>query len=930
VEAAVKRARHELKQKEFLRDVKIKAGDDAYSLPFLPDVLIPNTPENEEKWRFFLETLAPKTRISEDLETKSVGIPYRDGVWLGDLVFAEDVTSFYIVEDVSRIMGRVIAHGATALNKRFRHKITIEKDLEIHCGLLRGEPLSVTLGGDMTLFGAKSFEAVQAAPKRLMRWGLTHGKILRVRKNSYTFLIQDAKRLKEYVLKGRNVHGSYEWVSGRWIFTEEVTIPPELFAQIHSKLNKICLHLGLGSDFIAGTVAKIGADIDKINTYLEFCLREHGKEGDSWGDAFEEPAVRALVENLDALKALLGGGDVDQDRVTGKLGQIKDADLDKAVVYASRPRKKINVHKIKHDLGLLDRLLDAEIDVRALLGDGVNAASFLYSTFRSKDSRHGLSLVLKSLAEALAPLAGTLDTGESMDMGGLLADPRGVTRKFREILPKGYEYILERLEADLLDLGRTAPKELARKIIHISSPSMDPDFVHDMKLLQNFFTLEKSDINGLGLDSVQMLDFLVPKFQSMAAEEIRAVRRHVKENTEAQNPGIANMAARIRDFSSRELVAYLRKRFLFYLAVVDKYNELSKTESEVPLEQEEKVTQKESGLSPKLARAVLTRLNRLCLILGLGKGFIEQHESSLKENLKRLRFFLALCLGAFGAKAETAFSGEDKEKIQDLDGKFRAFQATVAGDQAAENPEAVLESMPDAYFRKIQAVLAKPREKRDQRDIKNDLRFLQTLEEDFLTLEKIFGSSGKLLLFLNSALESKDMERAVSGLLQPLHAAFSSLAPSVKVQDFLKQPERVLASFKDPKDPMPGPMLKMVEKELREIQDKSIHETLTLIRNTKPKTESGELARDFEVLDHLLEFERGAFGGLRLDAKKTVVLLLLNLESFISEELRAMYKADAFGEKTSKQILDAALEKLKWHSSIIQAHNALASLPAPR
>ncbi len=120
-----------------------------------------------------------------------------------------------------------------------------------------------------------------------------------------------------------------------------------------------------------------------------------------------------------------------------------------------------------------------------------------------------------------------------------------------------------------------------------------------------------------------------------------------------------------------------------------------------------------------------------------------------------------------------------------------------------------------------------------------------------------------------------------------------------------------------------------IENGLRKIQDKPIHEILTLVRNTDFKSESGELARDFEVLDRLLNFEKGVFGDLRLDAKKTVVLLLLNLESFVSGDLRALYKADAFGEKTSKQIIDAALEKLKWHHSIIQAHNALATLPAP-
>ena len=254
--AAIREGKSALERK-YLLHVTIGEGDAAYPLAFLPGLQIPNTPENRDKWTDFIGTLAPKTRVGEDPKTKQIGILWREGTWLGDLILAHDVKTFFLIDDIRVIARNLVAANARIINKSYTHPIEVQGELHLNPDLLRQTPPPVTLGQGMVLLGARNVEQVTFTPQMLLNWGMKDGMPFTVRNNLYTFRTRDKGAFTEYLLEGKNVLTSYEWQSDRWMLTRKVRISPELFNDLHAALSRICIRLGLGADFVVRNDRKL-------------------------------------------------------------------------------------------------------------------------------------------------------------------------------------------------------------------------------------------------------------------------------------------------------------------------------------------------------------------------------------------------------------------------------------------------------------------------------------------------------------------------------------------------------------------------------------------------------------------------------------------------------------------------------------------------
>ena len=156
---------------------------------FLPDVMIPNTAENTERWQSFLQGLDPKHRRGKDPKSGLAGrIPFRDGVWFSDLVFAPRAP-LAVIREVHEIGGSL---AVDAPQLRNGSTFAVNGNLKAPVKLLEKNASPLTaLGGDMHLSDAKirNIGDLPLPPEKLTSWGLSPGHKLLLGKSAFVLRI---------------------------------------------------------------------------------------------------------------------------------------------------------------------------------------------------------------------------------------------------------------------------------------------------------------------------------------------------------------------------------------------------------------------------------------------------------------------------------------------------------------------------------------------------------------------------------------------------------------------------------------------------------------------------------------------------------------------------------------------------------------------
>lgn len=927
-DAAIREGKNALERK-YLLHVTMGQGAQSYPLSFLPGLQIPNTPENKARWTEFIGTLAPKTRVGEDPKTRQIGILYRDGVWLGDLILAGDVKSYRLIEDITRIAGDLVAANARVINKCFTHAIAVDGKLHLNNDLLRQLPPPITLGQGMVLLGARTVEQAQFNPQMLLTWGLKDGMTFTVRNNVYTFLIRDKGPYTEYLLEGKNVLASYEWLSDKWLLTRRVRIPPELFNDLHAALNRCCLLLGLGADFIVKNDRKLEENLDKLGLYLDWSTRfSAAKDQPEAGKGRRAAAL--VAEDLEDIRRSLLSPALDEAGLARLVKMSRDQHLDLAAAFCALPRHKVSEKDIQKDARFLTRLLDGQADADDLLQDGLRTASFLYTTFASDDSRGRTLAALREAADAYFKLAGIPEEQEIPAFGELLRDPEAT------LAGQGSQdaEALAQLRAELRVLAGTPPKQIIRKIVNIAISSEAQAFVDDQALLRDLFAMQKGGIEQLPLTALRMLDLLAPALTSVLGLELPDLRRAMAGEPGIPPARLLGLAESLRESSPADVASSLRSQLELRLEAARKYNTLT-TATPLAEAEEEKPARAREELPPALAYGIMNKLNRICLVLNLGKTFLEQHGGAIPDNVKRIKAYLNLALGETEFKVVSILSEDDADLLREVRDLLLALAAPPLGKDGEEAMEKVLRKLDDDILRKVQAVLAKPRHPVDEEDVKSDLATLRTIGDPSLDLDRVFGSPGRALLFLNSAFESKECKRAVSRFIKPLYFPLMNLAKihpelaRMTTHDLLRQPARCLEILGDVEQtPESREELRSLRQSLRALNEKSILEILSQVKHSEFKEQPEEFGRDMALLENLIQFDKAPIGSLELDAKQTSLLLLLLLDSFITRDVKDYYESGELAKKTSKQIIDALHDKLKWRHATIRAYNKLSTPPA--
>ncbi|NJB67785.1 hypothetical protein GGQ74_001425 [Desulfobaculum xiamenense] len=929
--ARAQKAQAEMERRFWLMDVKVGKAGSGYTISFLPEVRIRNTPENRDKWENFLETLAPKTRMGADPKTGTIAILYREGEWLGNLMLADDVRSLHIQDDIHTVNGDLIARGARVVNAAFTASLTVKGDLHIHHELLRQDPPPLVIEGGLSLYGVKSPLGTPFTPEQLIKWGLRAGHRLSIR-NDIFVLTPHEGATQSWELAGENVLSTYIWQTGQWRLVRRERIDAAAFDQIHARLSRICLMLGLGADFVAKSVSRTQENIDKIAFYLDLARTQMVKP-----PAPDDPALAAaasLIDKLARVRAPFSAPMINADTVSAAISEITDEEVTAAGELASRPRHKINEKLIQNDLKYITHLIDEDTDANDLLADGLTTARFLHVTFRSDDSRANLASVAGNIPDLFNGLAEQLSACQRISFERFLEAPGAALTHLRKLLAKDADAIanLDRIENEVRILKQTRPKELIRKVVSVPFTVEDKDFADDKALLNELFAMQKAELKDLPFDAERMVDLLIPRLSSYARERLDIIRAAWKGRPDPKRPMSSAIAEQLRELAPGELMPALRRLMLLVLETVRRYNALSVSPAS---DAEHGGKQVRAALPADVVMNIRGRLGRACLALGVGRSFIDDYADALVGNLLKLEYFLRIVLGEADAKNECLLDDSGRELTREVLKRFETIRNAAESGTVGDDLHEALKFLKDERLAELGMVLTRPRHLVDVETLRNDVATLRQLSESCLTIDKVFASPGRFLLFMNSCVESKEMKRTVSTFLKPVYFAIAELAKSseslanLSLNDVLRTSctvEEAMSRFGDEGDPEAR---KKLAAGLKQICSKGIADIISHMRKTRVENPPAELERDQEFVASLMAFENAPLDALGLDTRRTAILLLLSLDSFIAAELKRRFESGALEGKDAKSIIKALRADLEWRYAIIRAYNKL-STPAPK
>lgn len=929
-DVAIKRAKQRILREQYIIDLKVGGPQDGYTIEFLPDVRIDRTPENEERWRDFLGTLAPKTRIGTDPVTGEIGVLFRDGEWLGDLMLADEMHSFTISPDVKRVRGDLLARGAFKVNTQFTHEVEIMGGLHIHHELLRQDPPRITYHGPLRLYGLKSLLDVPIPPERLEAWGVELGKQVIVRSDhlEYALVGDDTCALpdgQEKHLRGLNVLSSYNWRKNHWVRTKLERIDPVLFADVHARLNRFCLIFGLGQDMIAQSVSRTPDNIERIALYLDLCLTAPG-------DAEQEArsAAMRIIEGLAALREPFMEKCVDAKAVNAALEFLEIEDAEEAAKLATLPRPKLNEKRLRADLALVTHMADDEMSVDDFFGNGLGTAHALYLASRSEDARANLLQAFRRLGDVLEKLSTHLAAANRPSFADLLARPNATRDIIRKgLAARGESGDIAQLDAELREVRSTAPKSVFRQITHVPFESEDETFRADRALLRVLYETRTMAPDNLDIDADRMLGLVLPRLKSCAQKRLSDALAAMR-GSPAASPATDMLVSRLDDLVPGKLLPELRAWLRSLLAVARMYNSLTVSDESAKRDQERARKEMAMATLPVHAmRNISARLSRTCLLWGLGRGFLEGVDATMDSDIERIIYYLNLVLGRTEAKRGTLLKDEDLALADETVGHFKTLRNCL--DTAdAEAAEAALSGLGDAVLQRMADVLAKPRHPVETFALRKDREYLDGLKDTQLSLQKVFRHSGLFLLCVNSCLQSKEIRRAASTWIKPLYFGLTKLgrnAGGVTVNDLLRTadaPEQVMERIKPAAD---AKALEKISKTLDKIRAKSTEEIISELRKSGSPDAKGELGEDYAFLGRVLALPGTPLGTLQINAEQTCKLLTGNMESHMVHQVKTLYDSGQLQNLPSKRIVHIVLERLDWELKVIRAYNKLSNRP---
>ncbi|MGE4297927.1 MAG: hypothetical protein AB7E47_07860 [Desulfovibrionaceae bacterium] len=917
----------------FLHELVIEAKPKDYTIPFFPDVRIPNTPETAARWHDFIEILSPKLRIGQDPASKvsSVGIMFRDGAWLGDLVLADDVRSFNVIEDVTLVKGSLVSRGARVKNKGFMHALRVEGDLEVHKDLLRETPPDLTVGGGMTILGVKNVATSNLSPLVFKAWGLLPGSVVRVARKGFVFLEEVEKGETVYVLRAEEeADPSYYWDLAQWTEMQKAEMGPQALQAVYDKLGRVCKFIGLAPDFIICNKRKLGWNIRKICLYLTLLQNELGGGFDKSKDAAKAQIIDGVIAALRSLEKLVIADTGNDAAIMAGLDAITDDMLEAVKTALADVQGKADDTLIKRDIAYCARLLKGELSVNELMTSTPRTALFLTRALDSAEARRGAMLPLRGMAEAFKALLTALGLEKRITLAHLLKTPDRTLEYLRDRAEKaGKADLLAALADSVQALHGKSPRDVVKESFTPPGGDVSEAASSDRRFLSDLFGFQ-GDLDQLGIAGPKTLELLLVNFESFMTRALEQVRKSLREECLDADKGVCVMCGNLVSKNASEFVACIKARLEWDLSVFRSFNSVGSAIKRLEAIEKDRqaapVQEKEFEEPPiEILNDVLFRLNRICLILGLGKNFVEQHGAGYDRNIEKLRFFFRLFMENSDAARQQP-SAENAKTLETADKILAAIHQLMQARDFA-TVQSLVNGLNDGFLRSLHKALSEPRLRVDTSGLKQDMRTLRFLSRSNLHLEDIWSTTERLLFYLNGVLESVEAKKVVGAVVKPLRMALAGLDKAgaatggVTISDLLRDYEQTMVRLREANPGASGErLLREMERAVEALREPALKDVLNVLRNYR-FSEDEAAVRDKAFLVRLTDFHDGTLGHLDLTTEKSARLLLMHMSGPGAEELKAMFETGKLKDKTTLGMIHMLQARLEWRLLIIQAYN---------
>lgn len=925
VHLAIEEAERKLaaEKSPYLNTLTIGDGAEAYTINFFSDIRIPNTDEEKARWQEFLDLLAPKTRIGKDQKTDEIGILFRDGFWLGDLIFKDDVLSLSIIQNVHTIRKNFVARAAQVVNSSFAHEVHIQGDMHINCQLLRQPSPRIELEGELWLYGLRSMHDAQFTLDQLMDWGLRAGGHLHIRSDIFVLQkIEERGIAPRWILEGENILSCYEWTGSTWQYKKRERLSPEAFHHVHSRLQRLCLELGLGSDFIAESISRTPENIDKICLYLDFCRSQTLAKISS--ESPERQGTNTIIRLLSELRRLFLSSYINEALARSIIKDLTDDDIKSAVAFSALPRRKVSEKKLREDYNWLVRMQDEGCDISEVMPNGLSAGRFLHVTVESDAAIRALHHAMSGLYEKFSSFKDTHKSLSKLSFRRFLEKPTAFLKMLEASCPEKDLPVLQEMERICLELGQTERRQFLRKV----SQSMqqagtdDEKAADDRELLNTLFAVTHCDITEAPVNTLQLLELLSPFLHGVQRYRVELLLKAMREGPDEEYPLTGALTDVYQNLTGTELLDLLRRRSLLMLDIIQMYNSLTASPT-APAPHASSA----SSLSAETLLAMKNRLERLCLKIGLGRSFLDGHSDALEKNLFKVLTYFEIALGQH-IHNETALTGKELELVKTGYRSLSLLHTAVKTGQESTELQDALDHMDNAFFDALAQAFALPRTPLGLKAFRRDVKTLATLLSPSLRLTDLFGHSGRLLLFLNSCLSSKKMKKALSPFLKPVYFSLEHIETTkqaVGLNELLRRnaphraAERYFASS-------PQDEVQQLLAALRDMLDTEPENILNnLVQSVSPKPSAKEV-EDLRLINALQSLTGHPLNFLRLDARQTGVLFLLLLSRFGAEQLRQLFEHENFDGVSAGRIAKRLKDELNWHYAIAYKYNMLSTV----
>lgn len=902
-----------------LIQIEIETRSHAYAVPFLPGADVPDNPENVERWRTFLDMLSAKTRVGEDPETKQVGILFRKGTWLGDLILADDVKTLFVIPDIREVRGNLVARNARVRTRSFIHALRVAGDVVLHQDILREDPPPMERGGDLSLSWPRKVEDLRATPQRLTAWGVGERSRLRMEEGVFTLGEERESGSAVFVLRNVDSGRQYVWEFNAWEPVRASELGQEILNQVSARLERFCKLSGLGADFVLKNTKKIGHDIRKILRYLEFLGL--GSPGECPPEV--EGVLSEVAGILRDMEKNVYGPNPDAPNILIMLDVLSDRLAAKVHAINAFPREKRLEGHLQNDLEILAAISAEEVGVDELFRHPTRAALFFNDVMHSDEGRAAVRAALEDFVSALDAALAAVGAAEEFPLTRALRWPVDTLAMLKERAGEGVAAV-EDLEFELARLGDVSPRTLLRSVQRaMQTGGYGAEGEVDLRLLADLDRF-KGSLDSLAQQPGFLLNLILANFQSPMVENLLRVRESLTGGERDEDVGVRVILARLKTSQPLDFVRFLQRRVNWEHSVVRRFNQNA-------MPPRKKIaatgTRPEASLDPR--PDILARLGRVCQLGGLGKGFMEPSPAALQANLEKMRAVIELCVLTTVAPEGDARALKCRALLKDFASRLRLLeQAARRRDDATLR--GVAAALGENYMQALRAALSMDRKRISALELLGDINMLDRLAKQDLSLDDILGGTDKALFFLNAVLESKAAKRAIFQLVKPLNDALTELFKArqglrLSMSDVLRRFERASQGLTAR---VVGEEAARILEHMRTLLLRLRAEPLTRVLPSLRKAataESGEAGElDAALLGRMERFERGGVSGLSLPPLHVVQLLLSHLGPLAGEEIKVLSGRGEFEGKSTPAIIALSLDRLRWRESIIQAHNTLA------